>query len=143
MPRDLHSNVKRSLAFAPKAAVTDNTAQVSAILDTQGYQSNELVLITGVLSDADATFTLLLEEGDDASLTDNAAVADADMLGTESGASFTFSDDSKVLKLGYIGRKRYIRATVTPANNTGNLFLAGVWEQGDPRGPALLTTQKV
>lgn len=143
MARDLHNSIKRSIAFAPKAAVTDDTAQVSTILDTQNFLSSELVLATGVLSDADATFTLLMEEGDDSALSDAAAIADADLLGTEAGASFTFADDSKVLKIGYTGRKRYIRATVTPANNTGNLFLAGVWEQGHPRGASLPTAQKV
>jgi hypothetical protein len=43
------------------------------------------------------------------------------------GGSFGFADDYEVRKIGYKGTKRYVQATITPANNTGNLFLAGVW----------------
>jgi hypothetical protein len=60
-------------------------------------------------------------------------VADAYLLGTELGAAPDFDDDNKVGKIGYIGPKRYVRVTITPANNTGNIFLAGVWVQGVPR----------
>jgi hypothetical protein len=60
------------------------------------------------------------------------AVADIDMIGTEALASFTFADDAECRKLGYIGSKSYIRATITPAANAGNLFVAGMWVQGHP-----------
>ncbi|WP_289294515.1 hypothetical protein [uncultured Reyranella sp.] len=130
---DLHSNVKASRAIAPAAATTDNTPWVSAILDTQNYDTNELVLQAGVLSDADATFTVLLEESNDSGMSGAVAVADADLIGLESEASFTFADDNVTKKLGYRGNKRYIRATVTPANNTGNAFLAAVWLQANGR----------
>jgi hypothetical protein len=130
MKKELHNDILTTMAFPPKAAVTDNTAQVSAIIDTYNYESLELVLITGVESDADATFALLMEEGDVSNLSDAAAIDDNDLLGTEAGASFTFANDSITTKIGYKGSKRYVRATVTPANNTGNLFLSGVWIQG-------------
>jgi hypothetical protein len=116
----------------PKAAVTDNTAFVSSIIDCQGYDAVTLVIVTGTDADADATFTALLEEGDASNLSDAAAVADADMVtmtaGTapEAAASYTFADDFETRAVGYIGTKRYIRLTVTPAANTGNAFLAGV-----------------
>lgn len=118
--------------IAPAAAVTDNTATVSSIIDTQGYDSVTLVYITGTNADADATVTALLEEGDNSALSDNAAVADADMVtmtpGTapEADGSYTFADDGETRAIGYVGSKRYIRLTLTPANNTGNHFIAGV-----------------
>src|SRR4051812_33066659 len=83
----------------PKAAIVDNTATVSSIIDCQGYDAVTLVIVTGTDADADATFTALLEEGDVSNLSDNAAVADADMVtmtaGTlpEAAASYTFADD--------------------------------------------------
>jgi hypothetical protein len=137
---DLHNDIHPIPLFAPKAAVTDNTAQVSAIIDTLGYRACELVLVTGTLSDTDATFTVLVEDGNAANLSDNAAVADQYLIGTEAGASFTFADDVECRKIGYKGPKRYVRVTVTPANNTGNLFLAGVAVLGHARtspAPAL------
>lgn len=142
MSRDCHNNMKYSRALSPVAAVTNDTAFVSEILDTADFAANELVLIAGSIADADVTFTVLLEEGDASNLSDNAAVADANLLGTESGATFLFSSDNKTAKLGYKGTKRYIRATVTPANNSGDIFLAGIWAQGAPRN-AGLTTQIV
>ena len=131
--KDLHYNVKYSRALSPVAAVTNNTAYVSEILDTANFSANELVIVMGSLADADATFTVLLEEGAISTLSDNSAVADGDMLGTEAAASFTFAADDSTKKLGYIGSKRYIRATITPANNTGNVYLAAVWAQGGAR----------
>lgn len=130
---DLHNDVKYSRAISPVAAVTNDTPYVSEILDTANFFHNELIIQLGALADSDATFTVLLEEGDEATLSDNSAVADADMLGTEALAGFNYGDDNETRKLGYIGAKRYIRATITPANNTGNVFLSATWAQAGAR----------
>lgn len=128
--RDLATHLHFRPAFAPGAAVTDNTAVVSSILPVKDFGSAVLAFVTGTLSDADATFTTLLEESDAADMAGATAVADGDMIGTEALASFGFADDSECRKLGYIGNKAYIRATITPAGNTGNLYVAGMWVQG-------------
>ena len=131
--RDLANRLHFKPAIAPVAARTDNTAIVSTVLDTLGYGSAVLALVTGTNTDADATFTVLLEESNDSGMSGAAAVADADMIGTEVLASFTFADDVECRKLGYIGNKRYIRVTVAPAGNgAGDIFIAGVWVQGHP-----------
>jgi hypothetical protein len=131
---ELHNNVKVSRAISPVAAGTGNTPYVSEILDTANFQNNELMIMIGANTDANATFTVLLEEGDVSTLTDNAAVADADMIGTEVLASFDYGDDNETRKLGYIGNKRYIRATITPAgNDSGNIYFAAVWVQSGAR----------
>jgi hypothetical protein len=133
---DLHNNIKVSQAISPVAAVTDNTAYVSEILDTANFAANELIIQLGAIADADATLTLLLEEGDESDLSDNAGVADGDLLGTEALGSATFADDNETRKIGYIGSKRYIRATITPAGNSGNIFLSASWVQAGARvGP--------
>lgn len=133
MNGDLHNNIYPKRGLSPVAAVTDNTAFVSQIVDTAGFDSVEFVILTGSLADVDATFTVLFEDGAAANLSDNAAVADDYLLGTEALAGFTFAADDKVFKIGYIGTKRYCRVTITPANNTGNAFIAGVWLLGHPR----------
>jgi len=134
MTIDLHNNIKLSRAISPVAAGTDNTPYVSEILDTANFAANELAIAIGANTDVDATFTVLLEEGDNSALSDNSAVADADLLGTEALASWTFADDNETRKLGYIGKKRYIRATVTPANNAaGNIYMAALWIQAGAR----------
>jgi len=133
MLRDLHNNIKCVIAEPPVAAQTDNTAIVSSIIDTANFGSVEFVGIFGTNTDADVTFTVLFEDGDNASLTDNAAVDDAFLLGVEA-MGLDFADDNSVFKIGYIGPKRYCRVTVTPANNAaGNIFFAAVWILGHPR----------
>lgn len=132
--RDLHNSVYPKRALSPVAAGTDNTAYVSQILDMQGYESAELVILIGANTDADVTFTVLIEDGAASNLSDAAAVADAQLLGTEALASFQFDDDNEVRKIGYTGNKQYLRATITPANNAaGNIFIAAVWLLGHPR----------
>lgn len=128
--RDLMNQIHVAPAFAPKAAVTDNTAQVSTTCNLRGYGSCVLALITGTNADADVTYTVLIEDSADDST--YAAVADEYLNGTEALAGFQFDDDGETRKIGYVGNKQYVRATVTPANNTGNVFLAGVWVLGHP-----------
>lgn len=129
--RDLHNNIHVKRVISPFAEA-GTTALVGQIIDRQGYESLEYVIATGSLADADATFTVLLEEGDVANLSGAAAVADADLLGTEALASFIFSDDDKVFKLGYKGAKRYTRLTVTPVANASASLISAIAVLGDP-----------
>lgn len=137
---DLHNTINPKRGISPAAAVTDNTAFVSQILDMQGLRAAEFVILTGSLADADATFTVLVEHGDAANLSGGVAVPDEQLLGLEAagagGAGFTFAEDDKCLKIGYRGTKRYVRVTITPANNAGNAFIAGVWLTVPDRLPA-------
>jgi hypothetical protein len=130
--RDMLNSINPVRAISPAAAVTDNTAFVSQIIDTKDYESLTFVILTGSLADADATFTALVEHGDNAALSDAAAVDDKELVGTEALASFTFTHDDATRKIGYVGSKRYVRLTVTPAANTGNAFVAAVALRGHP-----------
>lgn len=131
--RDQMNGLTARVALAPLAtAITDNTAQVCAIIDKLGYDSLAYLIATGTLADADATFTVLLEEGDAANLSDAAAVADKDLIGTEALAGFTFAADGATRKLGYVGNKRYTRMTITPASNTGAAPMAVIALLGNP-----------
>jgi hypothetical protein len=128
--KDLMSLIHVKRVVSP-TSVSDNTAQVGQVIDRQGYNSLTYVIATGTLSDADATFTTLLEESDQSG-SGFAAVADADLVGTEALASFTFAEDDKCFKLGYRGAKRYTRLTITPAGNAGAAALAAVAVLGHP-----------
>lgn len=130
--RDLHNNIAPKRAISP-VSVSDNTAAVSQIIDLNGYESLEFVILAGSLADADATFTVLVEDGAASNLSDAAAVDDKFLLGTEAQASFTFASDDKVFKIGYVGSKRYVRLTITPANNASAALIAAVAILGHPR----------
>lgn len=117
--RDLANSLHVKRAISPAAAVTDNTPFVSQIIDRLGYESLMFGILIGALADADATFAVLVEHGDVSNLSDAAAVPDSQLTGTEALAGFTFAADDSCRKIGYVGPKRYVRMTITPANNTG------------------------
>lgn len=130
--KDLHNAIKAVLALAPVVA-TDNTVLNTGIIDTQGFESCEFVIATGTLADVDATFAVTLTAGDDAALADGAAPAASELLGTLALASFTFAADNVTKKIGYVGIKRYIKLTITPAANAGNAPLSVVAILGHAR----------
>lgn len=124
--RDLANHLHLKRAISPAAAVGDNTPFVSQIIDRLGYEKLVFAILIGAIADADATFSVLVEAGADANLSDAAAVPDAQLTGTEALAGFRYDDDDKVRKIGYVGPKRYVRLTITPAGNAGNAFVAAV-----------------
>lgn len=126
--RDFASRLDVKRAISPQAARTDNTAIVSQVIDRSGYEGLVFAINIGANTDTNATFTTLVEHGDAANLSDAAAVPDAGLSGTEALASFTAADDdNKVKKIGYVGSKRYVRLTITPAgNDSGNIFVDAV-----------------
>lgn len=123
---EMHLHVTVVPAVTPKS-YGDNTPIVSAIVDTTGFHDAELVIHTGTIADADAAFAVLLEHGNAADLSDAAAVDDDELLGTEAAAGFTFAADNATRKLGYIGVKRYLRATITPTGNSAGAEIGAVW----------------
>lgn len=131
--RDLANNIAVRPVIAP-AANTDlgTTPLVGTVIDSLGFESLVYAISLGTLSDADATYTVLLEESD-ASGSGYTAVADDDMVGTEAEAGFTFADDGEARKLGYIGNKRYTRLTITPTGaDSGNSPISAVAILGHP-----------
>ena len=123
MRTDLFNSINLKRGISPYDHATGDAAVVSQIIDMQGIDALVFAIATGSLADADATFTVLIEESDDSGMSGASAVADADLLGTEALASFTFGSDDKCFKIGYKGSKRYVTCTITPANNTGAALL--------------------
>lgn len=125
--RDLYHNVAVRPVIAPAANSNIGTTPiVGTVIDRSGFDSLLYVITLGTLSDADATYAVLLEESDedDSGFT---AVADEDLLGTEGDAGFTFGDDGETRKLGYIGNKQYTRLTITPTGaDSGDSPIAAV-----------------
>ncbi len=131
--RDLVRNIDVRPVIVPAAnSNLGTTALVGTVIDQQGFNSLAYAIITGTLSDVDATYTVLLEESD-ASGSGFTAVDDADLHGTEAAAGFTFANDGVTRKLGYRGFKRYTRLTITPAAaDSGNSPIVAIAILGDP-----------
>lgn len=132
--RDQASNLKVARDISPLTQTNADTAIVGQIVDGAGFESVTRFIAYGNITDANVTLVTLLEEGDDAALADAAAVADADMVGTEVGVTPLLSNDNTQYKLGYIGSKRYTRLTVTPTgNDAGAISVSSVAVLGNPR----------
>lgn len=128
--KDLYNNLACDLGTAPVAQATDNTAVASAVIDMQGYESLLFIIILGALADADATFTVLVEEDDAVGMGTATEVADVDLEPTEAIMSFDFADDNSVRRMGIRPTKRYVQVTITPASNTGNWMFASAAIKG-------------
>jgi hypothetical protein len=123
MLRDLHNNITVSNALDTQV-ISTNTTTVGDIIDTKGNSAVEFVIQSGTLTNG--AFAVLIEEGDAANLSDAAAVADADLLGTESDAGFAATDDNTVTKIGYIGDQRYVRLSIVSTSVTSGGTLGAV-----------------
>lgn len=131
--RDQMNHIHPVMALAPKAAVTDNTPGVSAWIDRRGFEALTFLLLPGSNADVDATFAVTIDHADLDDQSDAVAVVEADdLVGTLAKAGFTFADDNEPRKVGYVGERRYIRITVTPTGNAGNMFLSIIALLGHP-----------
>lgn len=129
--RDLFHNIRLKNAIDPTAIRNANAAVVSAIIDTQGYESLTFAIEAGVITDG--TLTPSLQESDDPGMAGSNAVATADLLGTIAAATFAITDDSVTKTIGYKGSKRYVTITVTQAGATTGGFYSAVAIQGHSR----------
>ncbi|QRG08811.1 hypothetical protein EZH22_11320 [Xanthobacter dioxanivorans] len=120
--RDLMNNVGVVQAIGP--AVLSATATGPA-LDLLGFNSAVLVLNTGAVAGS-GNFTAKLQESDTTTPGDFTDVAASDLHGAFPAS---LSADA-VLKVGYRGHKRYVRAVIT--KNSGTSIAAGaVLVKGD------------
>lgn len=132
--RDLHNNIDVRPAIDPYDHATGDAAVSTEVCDLQGFKSCELLLHFGSIADADVTLAIVFYDGDTTSPA--SAVDDAELLGTEALAMPLFSDDNKAYKIGYVGDARYVKATITPTNNTGAILMEAMWLLGFPDNAA-------
>lgn len=111
---DLHNNVFGVVALV-NSEITSDTTTLGAIIDTAGFESLEFVLQSGTITDG--TYAITLEDGEEANLSDAAAVDSELVLGSEE-AAFVAADDDAVKRIGYIGKKRYVRLSILSASTT-------------------------
>ena len=109
--KDLHNQISTGVAIA-LTAVADGEDVAGVAIDRQGSDGLEFIFQVGAYTDG--SVTPLIEESDDnVTYTD---VADADLTNTEASAALSAAGVSKI---GYVGSKRYVKATaVTAAAST-------------------------
>lgn len=109
--KDLHNQVSVGVAIA-LTAVANGEDVVGEVIDRQGSDGLEIIFQVGAYTDG--SVTPLIEDSDD-NVTYK-AVADANLTNTEASAALSAAGVSNI---GYVGFKRYVRATaVTAAGST-------------------------
>lgn len=115
MKLDIHNNIKAVHALSPQAAGTTGTGLSSDIVDRKGYEGVEIIVHHGTSVATDYANTLVVLEGDTTGAM--TSVADADLIGTEAGASLPVQATARTSgaglnvakRIGYKGRKRYVQ----------------------------------
>lgn len=127
MNRDIYNNLKVFGAIRPQALIT--STKTSAAIDTQGYESCMIEVITGTVTDGTHTIKLTECATSGGTYTD---VAAADLLG--SAPAIAAANDDTQYTFGYIGNLRYLKvvSTVTGSPSTGAYYSASVI-LGNPR----------
>lgn len=130
MRNDLHNNVTQKVALN-SAAISSNTTTDGAIIDLQGYNACEFVIQSATLTDG--TYTPLIEEGNDAGLSDAATVSTANTFGTIAAATFVSTDDNVAKRIGYrVGSFRYVRLSLVTTGVTTGGTIGAVAVLGTP-----------
>jgi hypothetical protein len=127
--KDLHNNIQPVVAVNIQAIASNTTVTGNAI-DLAGFQGCEFIFVTGTVTDGD--YAVEITECDTTG-GDYTAVADADLLGTEAATStLDNTDDNKYGKIGYIGSKQFVKATITSTNVTTGATVGMVALKGFP-----------
>lgn len=106
--KDLYHDISVLNALSP-AQITATTN--GNIIDLAGYQGCTFVITTGAIAggDADNNLTAILQEGDESDLSDAAAVAADDYMGTLPVFNDAAGQANSQFAVGYKGTKRYVR----------------------------------
>lgn len=126
--RDMKNNVGASVTLAPATRTTDATGTG---VDRTGYESVTLLVQVGLLTMGEYSFPFK-ESDDDITYT---TIAAADLIG-DAIVINDASDDEKVYRLGYKGKKKYVRGDLavtaqSPSITTG-LPCSAMILLGDP-----------
>lgn len=126
MQYDQESELGVAVALNGATIATDTTTNGVAF-DTKGFEAITFVYRLGARTDG--TFTPLIEDSDD-NIT-FAAVDDAYLTVTE--ASCALNTANTVSKIGYVGKKRYVRPSVVSASTTSGAHVSAIAIKGKNR----------
>jgi hypothetical protein len=127
--KDIHNNIEPVVAVNIQS-ISSNTTVTGNEINLAGYEGCEFIFVTGTVTDGDYTIEITECDTSGGVFT---AVADADLLGTEANTSTVDNtDDNKYGKIGYIGGKQYVKATITSTNVTTGATVGMVALKGFP-----------
>lgn len=108
-------------------AIGSSTTTNGDIIDMLGYDSATFIIFSGAVTDG--TYTPNIIEGDNSALSDGTSVTADYLIGTYAGAAINTANTHK--KLGYVGKKRYIRLQIISTGVTTGGSIGADLVQGD------------
>lgn len=96
------------------AVIATNTTTAGLIIDTQAF--NALTFLLNLGARTDGSYSLAITHGDDAALADSSVVDASDLVGTPAATAVAVAQG--VSKIGYVGNKRYVRASIVSTGVT-------------------------
>lgn len=139
--KDLDRIIEARVALETQL-INTNTITVGRIIDTSGFQSLVFVLQSGEI--VDGSYNPLVEQGDDAGLSDATLLPADEQLGVPQ--AFSLLNDHQVFRIGSIGKKRYQRLSIisTGINGGDGGVLSAVAILGHPHSTPTIsfTTQQ-
>jgi hypothetical protein len=112
-------------------AITTNTTTNGLIVDTQGSYSVMWAIHSGTITDG--VYNVQIREGDMANLSDGTLTSADFIIGDVADARFVAADDNAVKKIGYAGKKRYVRLEIVSTAVTSGGTLSASALLGHPR----------
>ena len=112
-------------------AITTNTTTNGLIVDTQGSYSVMWAIHSGTITDG--VYNVQIREGDMANLSDGTLTSADFIIGNVADARFVAADDNAVKKIGYAGKKRYVRLEIVSTAVTSGRTLSASALLGHPR----------
>lgn len=105
-----------------KLTLSGTSTVTTSLIDLQGYNAVDLAFLNATVTDAGATagYTVKMQESDTTAAVDFTDVAAADAVnGVVSTSTTVDTDDDKLTAvMGYVGGKRYLRASATGTTNS-------------------------
>lgn len=132
MKTDLHSEILVKASIDPAVIYNSNGTKTGGTIDTQGYESLEFALISGVLTDG--TWTSGIYGSNDSGMAGEVQLSGNNIIGAD--VSFAITDDSVVKREGVniaAAGYRYYRQKATQAAATTGGYLCGIAILGRPR----------
>ena len=118
----------KEYGLALSATLSGTTKAEGDWIDMQGFESLTFTVSAGTITDAgtSAGFSFQVEEGDDTTDAGAAAVADANLIGTEAALTVTAddADDTFIGTIAYNGDSRFVRLTAVGTTGTDAYVVA-------------------
>ena len=143
--RDLHNNVVPVQALPAQTISQGTGALNTGAVDLKGFAAAQVVVHYGNIAEMGASpvgsaqIAITLEHADDngsgaPGTFSNVTAADVTgVAGVTAGVVATVTSDLAATSVGYVGDKRYIRATLTPTGLTAGGPAGVVVNKGHPR----------